>query len=54
MLLSDQVRDNEVVKVRFDGPHNRLRIEPNHEGIVEDVDPEYFEDSDGMDVEEMD
>jgi ATP-dependent Clp protease ATP-binding subunit ClpB len=32
ILLSEQVRDGEVVRVRFDGPHNRLVIVPNHEG----------------------
>jgi ATP-dependent Clp protease ATP-binding subunit ClpB len=32
LLLSEQIRDGELVRVRFDGPHNRLVIIPNHEG----------------------
>jgi ATP-dependent Clp protease ATP-binding subunit ClpB len=32
VLLSEQVRDGETVRVRFDGPYNRLVIVPNHEG----------------------
>jgi ATP-dependent Clp protease ATP-binding subunit ClpA len=45
MLLSDQVRDGETVKVRFDGVHNRLRIIPNHEAMAM---------ADGMDVDNID
>jgi ATP-dependent chaperone ClpB len=56
MLLSDRVRDGEVVHIRFDGPHNRLNIIPNHEGNNDsewmDVDDD---DIDGvMQIEEMD
>ncbi|KAG6851063.1 hypothetical protein H0H93_002955 [Arthromyces matolae] len=58
MLLSDRIRDGETVQVRFDGPHNRLEIVPNHEGIaVEDtmdVD-DYADEVDGdIQIEEMD
>ncbi|KAL0581617.1 hypothetical protein V5O48_000433 [Marasmius crinis-equi] len=53
MILSDRVRDGEVVRVRFDGPYNRLMIVPNHEGVPGedgmDVDWE-----DDIEVEEMD
>jgi ATP-dependent Clp protease ATP-binding subunit ClpA len=56
MILSGRVRDNEVVQVRFDGPHNKLYIIPNHESTVGDdlgmdVDDE---DSDAIEIEEMD
>ena len=53
MLLSERVRDGEVVKVMFDGPGNRLVIVPNHEGNEVDgmdVDDDY----DDVKVEEMD
>ncbi|KAK0478358.1 P-loop containing nucleoside triphosphate hydrolase protein [Armillaria novae-zelandiae] len=51
MILSDRVRDGEVVQVRFDGPHNRLSIIPNHEGsVVED----YMDVDDDIEIEEMD
>lgn len=54
MLLSDRVRDAEVVRVRFDGPRNHLRIIPNHEGGTNvdlmDVD----DDDDLIEIEEMD
>jgi ATP-dependent Clp protease ATP-binding subunit ClpB len=50
LLLSDQVRDEEVVRVRFDGPHNRLYIIPNHEGTG-GVDMDVDED---IELEEMD
>lgn len=54
MILSDRVRDGELVKVRFDGPHNRLAIIPNHEGtVLEDVDMD-MDDDDMIDIEEMD
>ena len=44
MLLSERVRDGEVVRVGFDGPRNRLHISANHEGSqVEGID--------GMDVD---
>ncbi|SJL05615.1 probable heat shock protein HSP104 (endopeptidase Clp ATP-binding chain HSP104) [Armillaria ostoyae] len=51
LILSDRVRDGEVVQVRFDGPHNRLTIIPNHEGtVVED----YMDVDDDIEIEEMD
>ncbi|PPQ63768.1 hypothetical protein CVT24_004310 [Panaeolus cyanescens] len=55
MILSGRVLDNETVRVRFDGPHNRLHIIPNHEGQAGDmdVDPEDMEDDD-IEIEEMD
>ncbi|TFK57074.1 hypothetical protein OE88DRAFT_1619147 [Heliocybe sulcata] len=53
MILSERVRDGEIVNVRFDPAHNRLMILPNHEGTgdadVMDVDWE-----DDIEVEEMD
>ncbi|KAJ7092720.1 P-loop containing nucleoside triphosphate hydrolase protein [Mycena epipterygia] len=49
-ILSDRVRDGEVVHVHFDGPSNRLVIQPNHEGVASmDVDSE-----DDIEIEEMD
>ncbi|OBZ79717.1 hypothetical protein A0H81_01115 [Grifola frondosa] len=52
MILSERIREGETIHVRFDGPHNRLMIIPNHEATVDsmdvDYDPEYIE------VEEMD
>lgn len=56
MILSGCVRDNEVVQVRFDGPHNKLHILPNHESatgddLIMDVDDE---DSDDFEIEQMD
>ncbi|KAF9231706.1 P-loop containing nucleoside triphosphate hydrolase protein [Melanogaster broomeanus] len=54
MLLSDRVRDGETVKVRFDGPRNKLVIIPNHRG-QEEVDRMNVDwDEDDIDIEEMD
>lgn len=54
MLLSDRVRDGEVVRVGFDGPHNRLDIFANHEGSkVDGMDVDYG-DEDELQIEEMD
>lgn len=57
MILSDRVRDGETVRVRFDGPRNRLDIIPNHEGKAPeemmDVD-DYDDDDDDIEIEEMD
>jgi ATP-dependent Clp protease ATP-binding subunit ClpA len=53
MILSSRVRDNEVVRVRFDGPHNRLRIIPNHEGAEVDMDID-GSDMDDVEIEEVD
>ncbi|KAG5221908.1 heat shock protein [Salix suchowensis] len=53
MILSEQIRDGEVVKVRFDGPHNRLNIIPNHEATeTQGMDVDY--DDDDIEIEEMD
>ncbi|KAJ7932404.1 P-loop containing nucleoside triphosphate hydrolase protein [Mycena leptocephala] len=52
MLLSDRVRESEVVRVHFDGPSNRLVIVPNHDGDAMDVD--YEDDDDDIEIEEMD
>ncbi|KAF8898748.1 P-loop containing nucleoside triphosphate hydrolase protein [Infundibulicybe gibba] len=45
MLLSDRIRDGEAVRVRFDGPRNRLHILANHESSAE---------NNGMDVDDTD
>lgn len=51
LFLSGQVLEGETIKVRFDGPHNRLNIIPNHEGVGGmDVD----QDEDDIDIEEID
>lgn len=52
MLLSDRVRDGEMVRIRFDGPHNRLMILPNHEGQGGEMDVD--DDDDDIQIEEMD
>jgi ATP-dependent Clp protease ATP-binding subunit ClpB len=51
MLLADRIRDGETIRVRFDGPRNRLRVLPNHEGKddVNDMDVD-----DDIEIEEMD
>ncbi|KAL0951196.1 hypothetical protein HGRIS_007924 [Hohenbuehelia grisea] len=57
MILSERVLDGEVVKVRFDGPHNRLEIIPNHEGVDADgmdVDWDDMDEAEDIEVEEMD
>ena len=54
MLLSDRVRDEEIVRVRFDGPHNRLHILPNHEGTADAEGMEVDDDDDDVDVVDMD
>ncbi|KDQ63541.1 hypothetical protein JAAARDRAFT_29560 [Jaapia argillacea MUCL 33604] len=53
MILSERVRDGESVKVRFDPPHNRLMILPNHEGNA-DVDGMDVDWDDDIEIEEMD
>ncbi|KAI1797900.1 P-loop containing nucleoside triphosphate hydrolase protein [Ganoderma leucocontextum] len=53
MILSERIRDGELVNVQFDGPHNRLYIVPNHEGMGEAMDVDYMDDDD-IDIEEMD
>ncbi|EEB93642.1 hypothetical protein MPER_07668, partial [Moniliophthora perniciosa FA553] len=54
MILSDRIRDGEVVHVRFDGPHNRLTILPNHEGIPGEDYMDIDADDDEIEIEEMD
>ncbi|KAG5639244.1 hypothetical protein H0H81_005318 [Sphagnurus paluster] len=57
MLLSDRVRDGEVVRIRFDGPRNRLNIIPNHEGNIQEEYMEiddYDDGDDEIEIEEMD
>jgi ATP-dependent Clp protease ATP-binding subunit ClpB len=56
MLLSDRIRDGELVRVRFDGPRNRLQILPNHEGNASEemMDVDYEDDIDDIEIEEMD
>ncbi|KAJ3937812.1 MAG: P-loop containing nucleoside triphosphate hydrolase protein [Lentinula lateritia] len=52
MILANRVQDGEIVRVTFDGPHNRLAIIPNHEGNPSD---EYMDiDDDDIEIEEMD
>ena len=52
LILSGQVLDGETVKVRFDGPHNRIIVIPNHEGVGGRMDVD--EDEDDIEIEEMD
>lgn len=55
LILSGQVLDGETVRVRFDGPHNRIKIMPNHEAApgAMDVDSGDLSDED-IEIEEMD
>jgi ATP-dependent Clp protease ATP-binding subunit ClpB len=50
-ILSDRIRDSEVVHVHFDGPSNRLVIVPNHEGLEAPMD---VDSDDDIEIEEMD
>lgn len=55
LLLSDRIRDGEVVQVRFDGPRNRLQIIPNHEGTgMDKMDVDDYDENDDIEIEEMD
>lgn len=54
MILSDRVWDGETVRVRFDGPRNRLDIIPNHKGKVPEEMMEVDDLDDDIEVEEMD
>jgi len=54
MLLSNRIRDGETVRIRFDGPHNRLHIVPNHEGNVDMDEMDIDMDDDDIDIEEVD
>lgn len=54
MILSEKILPGESIRVRFDGPHNRIAILPNHEGHhPEGMDVDYDEDDD-IEIEEMD
>jgi len=53
LLLSEQIHDNELVKVRFDGPHNRLKIIPNHPSALSG-DYDMVDADDDIEIEEMD
>jgi ATP-dependent Clp protease ATP-binding subunit ClpB len=53
MILSDRVREGEVVRVRFNGELNRLEILPNHEGSTEDA-MDIDDLVDDIEIEEMD
>jgi ATP-dependent Clp protease ATP-binding subunit ClpB len=54
MILSDRIRDGETVRVRFDGPRNRLHILPNHEGKAPEEMMDVDEYDDDVEIEEMD
>jgi len=55
LILSGRVLDGEMVHVRFDGPHNRLNIIPNHEGDTNmDIDNDWADGDDDIEIEEMD
>ncbi|KZO93467.1 P-loop containing nucleoside triphosphate hydrolase protein [Calocera viscosa TUFC12733] len=52
LILEGKIVDGDVVRVHFDGPRNRLWIEPNHEGDVKgDMD---VDEDDDLEIEEMD
>jgi len=54
MLLSDRIRDGETIKIRFDGPRNKLVIVPNHEGNTDAYGMDVDWDDDDIEIEEMD
>ena len=55
MLLSEQILPGEIIQVKFDGPHNRLVIVPNHEGnSAEQMDVDWNDVDDDIEIEEMD
>lgn len=53
LILEDRIRDGETIRVRFDGPHNRLMIVPNHDATrgMEWMD---VDSADELEVEEVD
>lgn len=54
MILSEQVLPGETVQVRFDGPHNRLAIIPNHKGNQsEQMDVDWDDVDDDIEIEEL-
>lgn len=54
LMLEDRVRDGEIIRVRFDGPHNRLVILPNHEGTGPMVETMDVDVDDDLEIEEID
>lgn len=54
LILEDRIRDGDMVNVKFDGPHNRLFIVPNHEGSGMTYDEEMDYGDDDVEIEEMD
>jgi len=54
MLLSDRVQDGETVRIRFDGPRNRLHVIPNHEGNADIDEMDIDMADDDIDIEEVD
>lgn len=53
LMLEDRVRDGETIQVRFDGPHNRLVILPNHEAAP-GTEPMDLDNGDELQIEDMD
>lgn len=53
LILEERIQDGETVRVKFDGPHNRLFIVPNHEGTGTQYDDAMDYDDD-VEIEEMD
>ena len=55
MILGEQIMPGETVQVRFDGPHNRLVIVPNHKGSqTEPMDLDMDDvDDDDIEIEEL-
>ena len=56
LLLAGRVLDCETIKVRFDGPHNRIVVIPNHESSTSGMDVDQYgdDDDDDIEIEEMD
>jgi ATP-dependent Clp protease ATP-binding subunit ClpA len=52
LILSGQVLDGDTVRVRFDGPHNRINVLPNHEGTAP-MDIDELDSDDDIEIEEM-
>ena len=54
LILQNAVLDGEVVNVKFDGPHNRLKIIPNHRVTSQVTHDMEIDDEDDIDIVEMD
>ena len=54
MVLNNSIRDGETIVVKFDGPHNRLYIVPNHKSTKQAEDMDVDWDEDDIEIEEMD